>query len=229
MNRTFKAAVAALMFAVGSAGSVAAGPFEDATAAYNKGDHATALRLYRSLAEPGDASAQDMLGRMYDHGRGVPQDYAAALRWYRKAAEQGYAPTQVNLGVVYFEGHGVPQDYAATVKWFRLAAEQDYAIAQSGLGVMYGKGLGVPQDYVQAHMWLNLAAAQGYKDAATSRDNAATFMTPAQMAEAQMLAREWRPKMTNAGRHNKPHKEGCRRNKPHREGCLYKPHREGYR
>jgi len=49
MNRTFKAAVAALIFAVGFAGLVVAGPFEDAVAAYNKGDYATALRLLRPL------------------------------------------------------------------------------------------------------------------------------------------------------------------------------------
>ena len=46
MNRTFKAAVAALIFAVGFAGLVIAGPFEDAVAAYN---NATALRLLRPL------------------------------------------------------------------------------------------------------------------------------------------------------------------------------------
>jgi hypothetical protein len=51
MNRTFKTAVAAFILAVSFAGSVAAGPFEDATAAYNKGDYTTALRLIRPLAE----------------------------------------------------------------------------------------------------------------------------------------------------------------------------------
>ena len=39
MNRTFKAAVAALVVAVGFAGSVAAGPYEDGLAAYVKGDY----------------------------------------------------------------------------------------------------------------------------------------------------------------------------------------------
>jgi hypothetical protein len=38
MTRTFTAAVAALVVAVGFAGSVAAGPFEDGVAAYDKGD-----------------------------------------------------------------------------------------------------------------------------------------------------------------------------------------------
>ncbi|MGA8965943.1 MAG: SEL1-like repeat protein [Pseudolabrys sp.] len=42
------------------------------------------------LAERGNAQAQAILGFIYEHGRGVPQDYAAAVRWYVSAAEQGY-------------------------------------------------------------------------------------------------------------------------------------------
>jgi hypothetical protein len=85
MKCTFKAAVAALILAVGVAGSVAAGPLDDAEAAYKRGDYATALRLLRPLAEQGEAKAH-----MYGAGRGVPQDYAAAVNWYRKAADQGF-------------------------------------------------------------------------------------------------------------------------------------------
>jgi uncharacterized protein len=59
---------------------------------------------------------------------------------------------------------------------------------------MYGAGLGVPQDYALAHMWVNLAAAGGHKDAVKNRDIVAAKMTPAQIAEAQKLAREWKPK-----------------------------------
>jgi TPR repeat protein len=65
MNRTFKAAVAALIFAVGFAGLAVAGPYEDGVAAYEKGDYATALRVWRPLAEQGNAMAQYNLGVMY--------------------------------------------------------------------------------------------------------------------------------------------------------------------
>ena len=51
----------------------------------------------------------------------------------------------------------------------------------------------MPQDYVQAHMWLNLAAAHDdeVKLATVARDDVAAKMTPAQIAEAQRMAREW--------------------------------------
>ncbi len=100
MNRTFKAAVIALMLAVSFAGSAVAGPLEDAGAAYRKGDYATVARLMRPLAEQGNAEAQYNLGLMYAKGQGVPQDYAAAVNWWRKAAEQGYADAQNILGIV---------------------------------------------------------------------------------------------------------------------------------
>ena len=194
MNRTSKAAVAALMVAVSFAGSVAAGALEDGVAAYEKGDYATALRLLRPIADQGDAGAQYNLGLMYANGQGVPQDYAAAVNWYRKAAEQGDNGAQVNLGLMYDNGQGVQQDYATAMSWYRKAAEQGYAPAQNNLGVMYDNGEGVGQDDVSAHMWFNLAVANGFKEAVRNRDMVARHMTPEQIAEAQKLVREWKPK-----------------------------------
>ncbi|MDE0952796.1 MAG: SEL1-like repeat protein [Halioglobus sp.] len=77
--------------------------------------------------------------------------------------------------------------------WYRKAADQGAADAQYTLGYMYYKGLGVPQDYVQAHMWWNLAAVSELESAIKGRDAVAGMMTPAQLAEAQKLAREWKP------------------------------------
>ena len=168
-------------------------------AAYQRGDYATAIRELRPLAEQGDAEAQYNLGVIYDRGQGVTQDYAEAVKWYRKAAEQGDARAQGNLGVMYSTGRGVPQDYAEAAKWFRKAAEQGWADAQHNLGLMHGNGQGVPEDYVQAHMWYNLAAfryppGEDRDEVVEVRDIAAERMTPAQISEAQKLAREWRPK-----------------------------------
>ena len=162
MNRTFKATTAALMLAVSFAGSVCAGPFEDAAAAYRKGDYAAALGIIRPLAEEGNVAAQFNLGVMFQLSHGVPQDNEAAVSWYRKAAEQGLAQAQYNLGVMYANGEGVAQDYAA------------------------------------AHMWFNLAAANRNRNAVKARDIVAAQLTPAQIAEAQKLAREWRPTSTSA-------------------------------
>ena len=77
-------------------------------------------------------------------------------------------------------------------------ARDGHAQAQSNLGYMYNIGNGVPQDYVQSHMWRNLAASRATgadaKHFAEVRDSVAASMTRDQIAEAQRLAREWKPK-----------------------------------
>ncbi|MDO8546574.1 MAG: tetratricopeptide repeat protein [Nitrospirales bacterium] len=109
-------------------------------------------------------------------------------------AEQGDPESQHRLGLMYYRGRGVPQDYVQALYWYRAAAEQGDADAQHNLGFMYSKGLGVAQDFVPAHMWANLATSQGDQDAIEFRHNLAIKMTPAQIAEAQKLAHEWKPK-----------------------------------
>lgn len=180
-------------------GGVEAGPYEDAVAAYNRDDYASAIRLWRPLAEQGDAEAQHNLGVMYDIGRGVQQDYAEAVKWYKKAADQGNVNAQHAMGVMYHDGQGVIQDYAEAVRWFRRAAEQGLANAQYNLGVMYTNGQGVPQDDVKAHKWFNLSASRAppgddRDQALNLRDIVARYMTASQIDEAQRLAQAWQPR-----------------------------------
>ena len=175
-----------------------AGKFEDGLSAHERGDYAMAYRLFLPFAKQGDAKAQYSLALMYDNGQGVSQDYVEAVKWYRKAADQGVAVAQLNLGNRYRLGQGVLQDFAEANKWYRKAAEQGVAVAQTTLGLAYSGGLGVPQDYVQAHKWFNLSAANNPDKtdrdrAASNRDLTAGKMTAAQIAEAQKLAREWKP------------------------------------
>ena len=128
----------ALALAVSSAPAVAARPtrpaatpsqFDLGYAAFSRGDWPNALRLWRPLADRGDAAAQVSLGLMYANGQGVPQDYVTAAGWYRKAAEQGDATAQLSLGAMYADGRGVPQNNAAAAGWFRKAADQGDATA----------------------------------------------------------------------------------------------------
>jgi len=123
------------------------------------------------------------------------------VKWFRLAADQGDAPAQFNLGVMYAEGQGVPQDNAQAAEWYRLAADHNHAQAQYNLGLWYAQGEGGSQDYVSAHMWFNLAASRfpasdtrNRSLAVKNRDVMAGKMSSEQVAEAQKLAREWKPK-----------------------------------
>ena len=116
----------------------------------------------------------------------------------RERADEGNAEAQLRLGFMYHDGTDVPQDYKEALRWYRAAADQGLAGAQSQLGAMYVAGQGVPQDDVRAHMWYNLSASNSTGDEAKRavqfRDLLAGLMTSEQIAEAQRLAREWKPK-----------------------------------
>lgn len=101
-----------------------AAAIDDGQTAYNAGDYATALRLWRPLAEQGNARAQNNLGVMYENGKGVAQDINEAVRWYRLAAVQGYSGAQYDLGLAYAIGRGgVRRDPVRAYMWFSLAAQ----------------------------------------------------------------------------------------------------------
>jgi TPR repeat protein len=81
---------------LGIAGAVA-GPWEDGMAAYNRGDYVPAIRLFRPLAEQGNAKAQNLLGVMYRRGQGVARNSARAFVWFSRAAAGGDATAKAEL------------------------------------------------------------------------------------------------------------------------------------
>ena len=75
------------------------------------------------LAEGGDATAQNSVGALYDHGLGVDEDDATAVYWYQLAAEQNFPLAMRNLASKYASGHGVPYDKALADSWYEKAAK----------------------------------------------------------------------------------------------------------
>lgn len=84
---------------LGIAGAIA-GPWEDGMASYSRGDYVPAIRLFRPLAEQGNAKAQRVLGVMYRRGEGVARSSARAFLWFSRAAARGDAQARVELGEV---------------------------------------------------------------------------------------------------------------------------------
>jgi hypothetical protein len=152
--------------------------------------------LILALVLPAHVSAADFQAGWKAYQRGY---YATAWEEWRPLAEQGNANAQYYLGVMHQNGEGVPQNYALAVLRYFQAAEQGLASAQKNLGIMYARGDGVAQNYVFSHMWLDLAVARRppgvtRDEAVNFRDGIAKYMTPAEVAEAQCLAKQWKPK-----------------------------------
>jgi hypothetical protein len=194
MKQWIRTVLAGGLLALTLFGVAVADQLADGVAAYQRQDFATAAQLIRPLAEQGNAVAQSVLGIMFEDGHGVAQDYAEAAKWLRQAADQDFAIAQTELGRMYFNGRGVSKDYTECARWWQRAANHGYAEAQVDLGTLYDVGLGVPRDYVMSYMWYNLAAAQGDRSAVEQRTALVDRMTPNQVAEAQRMAREWKPK-----------------------------------
>lgn len=77
--------------------SAFAGPWEDGMAAYNRGDYMPAIRLFRPLAEAGNAKAQHLIGIMYHKGQGVARNSVRALAWFSVAAKHGDREAEATL------------------------------------------------------------------------------------------------------------------------------------
>jgi hypothetical protein len=91
--------VGGLMLAAQMLGSAVAfaGPLEEGMTAYNRGDYVPAIRVFRALAEQGNAKAQSALGVMYRRGRGVSRNSVRAFIWFSRAAARGNARAKAEL------------------------------------------------------------------------------------------------------------------------------------
>lgn len=165
--------------------------FDEGMRAADRGDFATALRVWAPLAQQGDAEAQFNIGILYEYGLGVVQDYAEAAECYRMAAVQGNLSAQFSLAVMYSKGRGVAQDHAEAARLYREAAERGYAPAQNNLGIKLSSGEGIAPDRVEAYKWFAIATARGNKASARGRDIVARRMTAEEIGEAQRRARAW--------------------------------------
>ena len=72
----------------------------DAWAAQN---YEEAIRIWRPLADRGDADAQYNIAQAYFLGRGVPQNMTLAEQWYERAARQGHPEATANYGLLLFQ------------------------------------------------------------------------------------------------------------------------------
>lgn len=116
------------------------------------------------------------------------KDYQAAAHWFELAAKQGNASAKYELASMFEHGRGVPQDFSEAARLYKAAAEAHVEGATGMLGQLYIR----MKDPVSAHMWYNISAANDLPWAAERRDKLASQMTPAQLAQAQKLAREYR-------------------------------------
>jgi uncharacterized protein len=149
--------------------------------AYNKGDYARAVRLFRRESEDGNAVADWYLGHMYRLGRGVERDPAIAYSYYQRVAEN-YDPDEPDgqrlriaidsqLHMANYIRNGIPsagikaEPSRAARVYLRIASTYGHPAAHFALGVMNIEGVGVKKNPQQGLKWLTAAARKRHPQA----------------------------------------------------------------
>lgn len=105
---------------------------------------------------------QFALGKLYETGKGVPQDYLEALAWYTRSADLGNTKAMLKLAVIKREGlPGIAPDLEGSTSWLQRAAETGNIAAMNELGRAYQGGVGIIPNQQEAARWFEQAAAGG--------------------------------------------------------------------
>jgi TPR repeat protein len=159
-------------------------------------DTADAIRWFQlSNSVDSDGPPTDWLSV---EGYGIEKDPQQAAYWYQQAANSGHAEAQYFLGLFYAKGQGVKRDEEQAARWMSASASQGYAPALSELGKRFAAGNGVAQDDKRAYFWLTLAFLHGDKSGEKMRTAEAAKLKPAEVAEQEHAAQNWKPRMPAA-------------------------------
>lgn len=107
--------------------------FEKAQNLFDQDKYEDAYKIFKQLADQGDAKAQNALGNGYQHGFWENVDFDSAIYWYNKAIENNEPHAAYNLASLYEKGNGVKQDFDLAYAYYTLAKEFGLDIAQKKL------------------------------------------------------------------------------------------------
>jgi cell division septation protein DedD len=156
--------------------------------AWQAGNYDEAIRIWRPLADRGDADAQYNVAQAYFLGRGVPQNMTLAEQWYARAARQGHPDAEANYGLLLFQnGQRRP-----ALPWIQRAADRGDPRAQYVLGTALFNGDLIAQDLPRAYALMTRAAQQNLAPAVTQLAEMERHMTQQDRARGVDLAREMR-------------------------------------
>lgn len=182
MKHRICAALAAL--AIISAAPSAFADVKAGVDAWAQGDYIKALKVWRPLAQAGDADAQFNLAQAYKLGRGVPQDMNAALDWYQKALVQGHTQAEDAFGLILFQQNRRVE----AMSYLQRSAERGEVRAQYLVGIALFNGDLIPRDWVRAYALMTRASAAGVDQASAALAQMDRYIPEPQRRDGLALA-----------------------------------------
>lgn len=171
--------------------------------AWQRGDHAEAVAIWRPLAEAGDTDASFNLGQAYRLGRGVPTNLGAAQTWLERAARKDHLDAQATLGLLLFQNGNLQ----GGLRWLKMAAERGEPRALLVYGTALYNGDGVQRDPVVAYAYVSRAAALGLSAAKETLLQLDEVMPLDQRKKGLALALEKARQVTAPAAEDKPKPE----------------------
>lgn len=143
-----------------------------------------ALEWYRKAAEANSAIAMTRLGKLFNEGRGVPQDQALAATWFSRAAAAGSGAAMVELSALYSRAGG-PGHFNLAREALEKAIKAGDVRAPIALAKLYlARG-----ERTMAEATLRKAAESGSPEAALQL--AEVYLSNQPTAEQKSAARRW--------------------------------------
>lgn len=165
--------------------------------AYQRGDFVAARgeAEKRLAANPKDAAALTLIGRLYLDGQGVARDRAQAMQWFRRAADAGGRDAAYFFGAAALTGRDIAKDHALARAYLEKA--QDHPAALELLGEASLENDGKEPDFARAIGYFRRAAQLDNSDAAYAL--ALLYKTGRGVAADPAEAANWLRKASEAG------------------------------
>lgn len=129
--------------------------------AYFKKDYATAINLYKSAINKGNAKAMIAMGDLYRKGEGVAKNQEEAKKWYEKGhqryvvlAQAGDAKADAELADLYYKGDKIEKNFDKALKYYLPKAVGGNASYMVRVAHIYEfGGFGTTKDLKKAAEW----------------------------------------------------------------------------
>lgn len=124
----------------------------------------------KPAAQSGDASANVVLGVLYEKGFAIEESFDKALHCFMEAADKGHPVAEWIAGLLNMEADSflalfADLDLSRGFQWFIRSANHGFCAAMVNLGNCCSEGKGTAQNKSEALNWYRKAAELGYAPA----------------------------------------------------------------